>query len=99
MSSFLYQCQMSQAESRFGRYPSKLEVATINNNRLAALTTPMKVYQAHDLAGTNSKGFRLTPGQATECLDRNTIWVAELSVKVGAMVMLITVSRALALVV
>lgn len=40
----------------------------------------------------NSKGWQLTPAEATVCLDRNTIWPQVLSIKIGAMVMLVTVS-------
>ena len=74
------------------RYPSKIEVSTINQARLAALKTPIQVFICRDLPGYNSKGFPLDEVQAQESLDRNTIWPQELSVKVGAMVMLVTVS-------
>ena len=74
------------------RYPSKNEVSSINQARLAALKTPIQVFISRDLPGQNSKGFALDEGQAQDCLDRNTIWPQELSVKVGAMVMLVTVS-------
>ena len=74
------------------RYPSKVEVANINDARLAALDAPLLQYVASDAPGTNSKGYNLTQAQATEVLNRNTIWPQELSVKVGAMVMLVTVS-------
>lgn len=73
-------------------YPSKVEVNNINTARLAALTTPLQQYISSDVAGTNSKGYRLTQGEATDVLNRNTIWVEELHVKTGAMVMLVTVS-------
>jgi hypothetical protein len=72
-------------------YPSRVEVKTINDERLAALTTPTQSFVSWDVPGINSKGFALTQEQAQECLDRNTIWLRESSLKVGAMVMLITV--------
>jgi hypothetical protein len=40
----------------------------------------------------NSKGYVLNQAEATESLDRNTLWVRELHLKKGAMVMLVTVS-------
>jgi hypothetical protein len=76
-----------------GRYPSKVEVANINNARLAAIAEPVKQFIAHDAPGVNSKGYNLTLAEATECLDRNTLWVKELHLKKGAMVMLVTVRR------
>lgn len=75
------------------RYPSKAEVTAINNDRLAALDAPLQQYLSSDIPGTNSNGYSLTQNQASEVLDRNTIWPRELSVKVGAMVMLVTVSQ------
>lgn len=75
-----------------GRYPSKVEVANINNARLAALDTPLQQFVSSDVPGVNSKGYQLDPAQATEVLNRNTIWPQELHVKKGAMVMLVTVS-------
>jgi hypothetical protein len=74
------------------RYPSKVEVANINNARLQAIHEPLHQYTAHDAPGVNSKGYTLSQGEATECLDRNTLWVKDLSLKKGAMVMLVTVS-------
>ena len=74
-------------------YPSKAEVSNINNGRLTALKTPAQVFISYDQPGINSKDFVLDQAQATEVLDRNTIWVRELSLKVGAMVMLVTVSN------
>lgn len=70
-----------------------MEVANINSTRLAALDTPLQQYVSSDIPGTNSKGYNITEDQATEVLNRNTIWPQELSVKVGAMVMLVTVSQ------
>lgn len=64
----------------------------INKARLDALDTPLQQYIASNVAGVNSKGYHLTQSEATEILDRNTIWVSELHVKKGAMVMLVTVS-------
>ncbi len=76
----------------WNRYPSRIEVSTINDSRLAALQMPMQAFLSWDVPGINSKGFALDEGQAKECLDRNTLWLHELSVKVGAMVMLVTAS-------
>jgi hypothetical protein len=73
------------------RYPSKVEVANINNARLQAINEPVHQYMAHDSPGVNSKGYTLSQQEATECLDRNTLWVKELHLKKGAMVMLVTV--------
>jgi hypothetical protein len=80
-------------QSLINRYPSKVEVANINDTRLAALDAPLQQYISSDVAGINSNGYKLTQNQATEVLNRNTIWPQELSVKVGAMVMLVTVSH------
>jgi hypothetical protein len=66
----------------------------VNSKRLAALTTPIVIYTAADVPGINSKGYKLNQVEATESLNRNTIWVPDLAVKVGAMVMLVTVSPA-----
>ncbi|RXK40277.1 hypothetical protein M231_02391 [Tremella mesenterica] len=76
-----------------GLYPSKNEVETINRQRLAALNTPLQEYLAHDAPGVNSKGYDISQADATAILDKNTIWVKELSLKVGALVMLVTVSH------
>lgn len=80
------------ADTDTSRYPSKAEVARINDARLDALTTPLQQYSSADSPGVDSKGYTLTPGQATEVLNRNTIWPQHLHVKKGAMVMLVTVS-------
>jgi hypothetical protein len=61
---------------------------------LNALTAPVQQFVGHDSAGVNSKGYPLKLNEATECLDRNTLWVKELHLKKGAMVMLVTVSTA-----
>ena len=73
------------------RYPSKVEVANINNARLQAINEPVHQYTAYDSPGVNSKGYTLSQAEATECLDRNTLWVKELHLKKGAMVMCVTV--------
>jgi hypothetical protein len=83
---------MCHAESETSRYPSKREVEAVNRQRLSALTSPIKAYNATDVPGVNSKGYRLDEKEATISLDRNTIWPAEIGLKVGAMVMLVTVS-------
>jgi hypothetical protein len=74
------------------RYPSKAEVNAINTARLKAIDAPLQAFMAWDQPGINSKGYSLSKEEATACLDRNTMWPKELEVKVGAMVMLITVS-------
>jgi hypothetical protein len=56
------------------------------------LTSPILVYAAADIPGTNSKGYPLSLADATDSLNRNTIWPVEIGLKVGAMVMLVTVS-------
>lgn len=71
-------------------YPSKAEVADINAKRLRELESPVQIFLSHDAPGTNSRGYPLTPEEATELLDRNTIWAQELKLKVGALVMLVT---------
>ena len=71
-------------------YPSKAEVANINAERLAMLTSPVQIYLSHDAAGVNSRAWPLTAEEATNLLDRNTIWAQELKLKVGALVMLVT---------
>lgn len=71
-------------------YPSKIEVARINAAKLALLETPVQIFMAFDVPGRNSRGYNLTHAQASELLDRNTIWPKELQVKVGALVMLVT---------
>lgn len=84
-------CYRIAGSLRFGRYPSKIEVATINDRRLQALDSPLQAFLAWDEAGVDSKGFQVKKEDATQKLNVNTLWPAELSLKVGAMVMLITV--------
>lgn len=69
---------------------SKAEAASINDRRLAALTTPVQEFLSWDSPGVNSKGFNLSAEEAIEVLNRNTIWAQKLSLKVGALVMLVT---------
>ncbi|WVW86550.1 hypothetical protein I302_108600 [Kwoniella bestiolae CBS 10118] len=73
-----------------GLYPQKAEVAAINSARLEALETPLQIFSSFDVPGTNSHGWALDSRQATECLNRNTIWPQDLELKVGALVMLVT---------
>ncbi|WVF68806.1 hypothetical protein IAT40_003579 [Kwoniella sp. CBS 6097] len=73
-----------------GLYPLKTEVAAINEARLAALKTPLQEFTAYDIAGLNSSGLMLDQQQATLSLNRNTLWPETLSLKVGALVMLVT---------
>ncbi len=70
----------------------KREVEEINRRRLTALKSPLIVYQATDRGGMDSKGRIVTKEAAIKKLDQNTTWPKELSVKVGAAVMLLTVS-------
>lgn len=71
-------------------YPSKVEVAQINAKRLKELESPVQIYLSHDAPGVNSRGYHLTPEEAKDLLDRDTIWAQELKLKVGALVMLVT---------
>nr|XP_019000033.1 uncharacterized protein I203_07567 [Kwoniella mangroviensis CBS 8507]OCF63494.1 hypothetical protein I203_07567 [Kwoniella mangroviensis CBS 8507] len=73
-----------------GLYPQKAEVAAINSARLEALETPLQVFSSFDIPGVNSHGYPLEAKQATDCLNKNTIWPQDLELKVGALVMLVT---------
>ncbi|KAK4687337.1 ATP-dependent DNA helicase PIF1, partial [Tremellales sp. Uapishka_1] len=72
-----------------GLYPQKKQVAEINSTRLAALASLPQFFISWDMPGVNSAGRHLSDGEATESLDKNTVWPKELSLKVGAMVMLV----------
>ncbi|WWC93163.1 uncharacterized protein L201_008131 [Kwoniella dendrophila CBS 6074] len=73
-----------------GLYPHKAEVAAINAQRLRALDTPSNIFAAFDVPGITSRGYALDSSQATESLNKNTIWPEELELKAGALVMLVT---------
>jgi hypothetical protein len=51
----------------------------------------MHTYTADDQPGINSRGYQLTQEEATKRLDQNTTWQKEVGLRVGAIVMLITV--------
>ncbi|WVQ78705.1 hypothetical protein IAT38_000792 [Cryptococcus sp. DSM 104549] len=72
-----------------GLYPIKKQVEKINQARLDALPTEGNEYGADDKPGWRAEGTRLTKAQATEALNKNTIWAQLLHLKVGAQVMLI----------
>ena len=74
------------------RYPSKAEVARINDARLEAIKAREYLFDADDYPGTNSRGYPKTKEEATSLLDRHTIWPNEITLKEGAFVMLVTVS-------
>jgi hypothetical protein len=49
-------------------------------------------YRSRDSPGIDSRDQRLSTARATALLDKSTIWPQALQLKVGAMVMLISVS-------
>ncbi|OCF40183.1 hypothetical protein I317_06007 [Kwoniella heveanensis CBS 569] len=84
------QVQYPKGIEPVGLYPLKSEVAAINEARLSALKTPLQEFRSWDVGGLNSSGIMLDQQQATDCLNRNTIWPEELPLKIGALVMLVT---------
>ena len=74
------------------RHPTKKEVDRINRDELAKLPGQAYRYKAVDQPGVNSRGQELSTWDATESLNKNTIWPETISAKVGAFVMLVTVS-------
>lgn len=79
------------------RYAKKVQVERVNESRLRDLETPLREFASFDTAGLDSRGNRITVEQATSLLDRNTLWLSLLKLKVGAQVMLITVRSELSL--
>ncbi|KAK4684447.1 ATP-dependent DNA helicase PIF1, partial [Tremellales sp. Uapishka_1] len=71
-----------------GLYPTRREVDAINMSELAKLPGAPRFYIASDHAGEDSRGYRLTPKQATKLLNARVTWPAEISLKIGAMVLL-----------
>ena len=71
-------------------YPRKAEVDRLNASRLDVLQSPIQEFVAFDQPGTNTKGYALTQPAATDLLDRNTRWIPDLRLKVGAMVMCVS---------
>lgn len=83
---------LSHVGSDWFRYARKAQVERLNDERLQGLETPLQEFRSFDVAGVDSRGHLLTHAQATSLLDRNTLWLSLLRLKVGAQVMLITVS-------
>jgi hypothetical protein len=73
-------------------FNTNAKVRNHNNARLAELRGPLHTFEAQDLPGWDSQGRELSLGQATELLDRRITWPQELNLRVGAQVMLLTVS-------
>lgn len=76
----------------FRSFNTNAKVRNHNNARLAELPGPLHTFEAQDIPGRDSQGRGLSPGEATELLDRRTTWPQELNLRVGAQVMLLTVS-------
>lgn len=73
-------------------YATKDEVDTVNNRRLSALTTVGEEYHAIDKGGKDYRGYIVSDDTATKRLNASSLWPMFLHVKVGALVMLVTVS-------
>lgn len=69
-------------------FPLRAEVESCNNTRLAALPGALQTYRAVDAVGWDIANQRLTASEAKPLLD-GLIAPAEVSVKIGAQVMLI----------
>lgn len=67
----------------------------VNNDNLAALPGESHTFKAIDIAGKNSNGYDVTEEQATRTLNNSTRWPEEVTLKVGAQVMLVHVSFAM----
>ncbi|GFZ43640.1 hypothetical protein JCM24511_01360 [Saitozyma sp. JCM 24511] len=72
-------------------FNTNAKVRNHNNARLAELPGPLHTFEAQDIPGRDSQGRGLSPGEATELLDRRTTWPQELNLRVGAQVMLLTI--------
>jgi hypothetical protein len=59
---------------------------------MGILDGPSISYRARDDGGEDNQGKTLSLQQATDLLDRDTVWPSEITLKVGAMVMLCVVS-------
>jgi hypothetical protein len=70
------------------RYPTRREVDWANTRRLHAIQAEPKTYLAHDTPGVSDDGQRVTQDGAARLLER-LIAPKELTLKVGAQVMLI----------
>jgi hypothetical protein len=77
------------------RYCTNEEVRSVNQARLAELPGRPMTFTAKDEAGVNSAGTPISVQQATVILDGSTLWPRELTVKVGARVMLLMVRELL----
>lgn len=75
-------------------YPRKVDVNALNSARLAAIELPTIRYEASDVPGLDQFGKKLSLKEATKLLNEDTRWPAVVDLKVGAMVMLVTVSLA-----
>jgi hypothetical protein len=67
-------------------------VLGLNYLKLNSLPGDTVIYTAVDTAGVDNKGYHPSDDQATRFLDSNTSWPGEVELKIGAVVMLVTVS-------
>lgn len=74
------------------RYALRAQVEYANSARLSALTGDTETYQAHDDPGVDITGEIINMKRATALADQ-TLAVRELTLKIGAQVMLIMVCR------
>jgi ATP-dependent DNA helicase PIF1 len=77
------------AVDRCVRYPTRPEVESANNRRLNALKTETQTYRSHDIPGRTDDGQRVSQEGAVRLLDSKLIATREITLKVGAQVMLI----------
>jgi ATP-dependent DNA helicase PIF1 len=68
---------------------SKTEAATLNTQRLGALPDEAHIYISRDQAGVNSKGEYIDIARAITILNSQTNWDSKVTLKKGALVMLL----------
>lgn len=92
----LYEASVSPRRSRLiasnSRYALRAQVEHANSARLSALQGDTETYQACDIPGVDITGKLIDSRRATEIADQ-TLAVRELTLKIGAQVMLIVVCR------
>jgi hypothetical protein len=69
----------------------KREVDNLNSSKLSAIKSELHKYVAQDIAGVSPNGTRMSMDQVIKLMDQ-TKFVPILEIKVGAIVMLLTVS-------
>lgn len=64
----------------------------MNQAKLDAIQDEVYLFKAVDFGGKTSSGERVGDEEATTLLNRDTRWLESVDLKVGAQVMLVTVS-------